>query len=204
MNIPSINVSSSSTVKVLRTKPVMITAGVGLVLIIVWLVAFFVPQGSQLGKYDSRITSLSAQQAQLEAKVAELKLTSKATPQLVALKKDYAELVPSTADVFNYFTLVSDTANKSHITVLSISPGSGLTPITGTSLSAITFTLNTTGTYDDTLYFIKAIYALPRLTVINSMTLGGGGPKTSRSSVLNETFGLTIFTSSQPAATAST
>jgi Tfp pilus assembly protein PilO len=181
----------------LKNRKIQMGAVGALVLIVVWLVAFFLPQGSQLAKYTTKEQTLQGQQALLEAKVAQLRKTSAATPQLLLLQAKYDAEVPSTTDVFNYFTLISNTATASHITLSSITPGTGPNPVPGTSLEGIGFTLNTTGSYDNMLSFIKAIYALPRLTVINAVSVSGGGQQTSRATVLSETFTLTIFTTAK-------
>ena len=62
--------------------------------------------------------------------------------------------------------------------------------------------MSVTGPYDNLLTFIKDIYGLPRLTQINALTISGGGPNTSRSTVLNMTATLTIFTTAKSTAAA--
>ena len=59
-------------------------------------------------------------------------------------------------------------------------------------------TLTVTGTYDNLLTLITNIYALPRLTDINSLTVHGGGPKTTRSTPLQATLDLATFTTTKP------
>jgi Tfp pilus assembly protein PilO len=186
------------TKELLKKRSVLLSIVIGVVIILVWTLAFFLPQGKQLSKYNTQAAKLQGTQAVLETRLAQLKATSAATPKLLLLKAKYAALVPPTPDVFNYFTLISNTAKASHVTLVSITPGVGGTLIPGTNLYGIGFTLNTTGSYDDTLYFIKAIYNLPRLTVINSMSLSGGGAKTTRSAPLTEAFSLTIFSTGKP------
>ena len=191
--------TASSTRAVLRSRPVFISLGVGLVVVLIWMMAFFLPQGKDLTKYQAQQQQLQTQQSQLEVQLAQLRATSKATPRLLALQAQYTDLVPPTADIYNYINLMSSTAAASGVHLVSITPSGTGTPVPGTSLQAIPVSLVTTGSYDSTLGFIKAVYNLPRLTVINSMTIAGGGPGTNRSTSLNETFSLTIYTSLKPA-----
>ncbi|HUZ11136.1 MAG TPA: type 4a pilus biogenesis protein PilO [Acidimicrobiales bacterium] len=191
--------TSSSTAAVVKSRPVLIALGVGLVVLLIWLLAFFLPQGKDLSKYHAQQQQLQTQQSQLEVQLAQLRATSKATPRLLALQAQYTNLVPPTADIYNYINLMSSTAAASGMHLVSITPSSTGTPVPGTSLQAIPVSLVTTGSYDSTLGFIKAVYALPRLTVVNSMSLTGGGPGTNRSTSLNESFSLTIYTTFKPA-----
>ena len=190
--------TSSSTLAVVRTRPVLISLAVGLVVLLIWALAFFLPQGKDLSKYRAQQQQLQTQQASLQAQLAQLRATSKATPKLLALQAEYTDLVPPTADIYNYINLMSSTAAANGMHLVSITPSSAGTPVPGTSLLQIPVSLVTSGSYDSTLGFIKAVYALPRLTVIDSMSLTGGGPGTNRSTSLNESFSLTIYTTSKP------
>jgi Tfp pilus assembly protein PilO len=60
-------------------------------------------------------------------------------------------------------------------------------------VSVIPVSISASGTYDQTLAFIKALYALPRLTVISSVDISGGGTQTTRSTALQSTYSLDIF-----------
>jgi hypothetical protein len=96
--------------------------------------------------------------------------------------------------------MVATTA-KAGVKLNTITTGSPGTATNG--ISAISISLSTTGTYDQTLNLIHLLNTLPRLTIIDDLTLQGGGPNTTRSTTLSETFALTIFTSNGtiPAAT---
>jgi Tfp pilus assembly protein PilO len=193
--------TSSSAITVLRNRTVMVSLIGCFTILVIWLFAFFIPQGSTLAKYTSQNQQLTAEQSQLEARVALLRATSKATPQLLQLESKYTKLIPPTADFYHYVTLITDTATANGVDLQSITPGTTGAPIAGTNLAGIPITLTTKATYDQTLSFIKAINNLSRLTVINGITLTGGGQKSSRSTVLQETINITIFTTGAAAPT---
>jgi Tfp pilus assembly protein PilO len=197
LNRPSFDIKSSSIVAVLKNRTVMIALVAGLFVVLIWFVAFFSPQGKDLTKYKAQESQLQTQQAALQAQLTQLRATSNAAPQLEALQSAYVNLIPTTADIYNYINLMSTTATSAGVHLVSITPSSAGTPVAGTSLQAIPISLITTGTYDTTLAFIKSIYSLPRLTVINSMTLAGGGPGTNRGTSLSETYSLTIYTTAK-------
>lgn len=60
--------------------------------------------------------------------------------------------------------------------------------------------LTVKGPYDSLLNLIKSIYSMPRLTDINDLAVKGGGPGTNRSTPLQATLDLVIFSSAQPPA----
>jgi Tfp pilus assembly protein PilO len=166
---------------------------VALVVVLIWLFAFFIPQGNKINTLNTQETLLLAKQAALEAQVAALQKTSEATPQLLALEAAFAVAVPPTPDTYTYLTTMVATTAKAGVKLSTISTGSPGSPTDG--VSSISVTLSTSGTYDQTLTFIHLLNTLPRLTIINSLALQGGGPGTNRESQLTESFALTIFTS---------
>jgi Tfp pilus assembly protein PilO len=72
------------------------------------------------------------------------------------------------------------------------------TAVASGNVAIVPVTVSVRGTYDQTLAFIKALYALPRLTVISSIQISGGGTDTNRSTQLSDEFDLDIF--AQPVA----
>jgi Tfp pilus assembly protein PilO len=195
--------ATSPVSTLLKDRRVIIACGSALVLALVWLIGFFLPQGKDLSKYQAQQEQLGSQQSSLEAQLTQLRATSKAVPQLLSLQSQLDGLIPPTADIYNYITLMSNTASATGVRLVSITPTTTGAEVTGTDLQAIPISLSTSGSYDDTLGFVKALYALPRLTVINSIAITGGGPGTNRSSSLNESYSLTIYTSA-PVMTAAT
>jgi Tfp pilus assembly protein PilO len=188
----------STTLDALKNRTVIICIAVGLLVVVIWLVAFFLPQGSKLSKLNAKEQTLQTQVTAGNAKVAALKKQALNTPALQAMQKQLSTAVPATADIFNYITALQNTATAAGVTVSNLSPSQPeLT--TGESFATIAVGMSITGTYDETLAFIKGLYALPRLTSINSIDFAGGGPGTSRSTPLNTSFSLTAYTSAKPA-----
>jgi len=190
----------SNTLDALKNRTVIIGIVVALVVVVIWLVAFFLPQGSKLSKLDAKEKTLQTQVTAGNAKVAALKKEALNTPALLAMQKQLSAAVPPTPDIFNYITALQTTATAAGVTVSNLSPSQPSLG-TGATFATIGVTMAITGTYDQTLAFIKGIYALPRLTSINSVAFGGGGPGTNRGSPLNTSFSLTAYTSAKPATT---
>ena len=196
--------SPRATMKQLtHSRTLVIAIVVTLVVVLVWLVAFFNPQGHKLSGLQTQEQQAQSEQLQLESQLAILRADSKESPVLRALSQKLSAAVPS-SDGGNYVylgTTLPDTATAAGVHIESISPG---TPVPAGSVSVTPISVATQGTYDQTLAFIKALYALPRLTVVTNLQLGGGGPGTTRGTVLQETIDLDIFAQASPSAATKT
>lgn len=183
-----------------HSRTVVIAAIVALVVALVWVLAFFEPQGHKLTNLHLSEEEAQSEQLQLEAQLNRLRADSKQSPQLEALSQKLDAAVPADTGIYEYLgTTLPDTAQAAGVGILSISPSS---TITSGSVAITPISLSTKGTYDQTLAFIKALYSLPRLTVVTSLNLSGGGPGTNRGTVLQETINLDIF--AQASSTSST
>ena len=178
--------------KTLRSPIVLISVAVAFVIVLIWLFAFFLPQGKKLSTLNTQEATLEQEQAQLEAQLAQLKKTSEATPQLLALQAAFNVAVPPSADTYTYITTMVATCNQAGVTLNSITTGSPGAATNG--IDPITVSLSTAGTYDQALKLIQLLNKLPRLTIINSVSMTGGGPNTTRTTKLTESFSLSIFT----------
>jgi Tfp pilus assembly protein PilO len=197
-----VNVPSSVSAALRRT-PVLIAIGVAVVVVIVWLLAYFLPQGHKLSTLKDQNQSLQQQVAAGNAKVTQLQKTFQHTSEIEALDQKMAEYVPSTSNVFkttaNYTSLLSTAVATAHMTLTSVSPSGS--SAAGKSFMVIPVTLIATGTYDDLLQLIHDVYTLPRLTDIKSLSITGGGPGTNRGTDLKVTLSLQAFTTTATAGT---
>jgi Tfp pilus assembly protein PilO len=186
----------------LRRTPVVVAVVIAVVVVIVWLLAFFLPQGSKISTLDTKQQTLEQQVAQGNAKVARLKHTFQHAPQLRAMSAKLEADVPATTDIYNYIDSLSTTAAASNVKLTSVSPGAATQTSTGSPFTAIPVSMVVKGTYDHLLSLITNIYALPRLTDIDSVSISGGGPGTSRTTTLIATLSLEAFTTAKPPAPA--
>lgn len=179
--------------KALRSPVIVIGVVVALVVVLVWLLAFFIPQGHKLNTLSTQESALEVKQSALEARLAVLEKTATATPQLLQLQNDFAVAVPPLPNTYTYITTMVGTTGQAGVKLISIT--TGVPGSASNGIAPIQVQLATTGTYDQTLTLIHLLNVLPRLTIINSMDLNGGGPSSTRSSQMTENFSLTIFTS---------
>jgi len=188
-------------IDVVRTTPVLVAIVVALVVVVVWLLAFFLPQGSKLSKLDTQETALRQQVQQGNARVAALQREALTAPKLQAELAKLKAYVPATPDEFTYPSILKAAVSAAGAHFVSVTIGSEALPVAGSSpgsFTVIPVTLDVTGTYDQLLSLVTRIYALPRLTDIPTMDITGGGPGTNRSTALTADLGLQTFTSAKP------
>lgn len=187
----------TSSLDVLKNRTVLISIVVALLVVVIWLVAFFLPEGSKLSKLNTQEQTLQTQVAAGNAKVAALKREALNTPALEAMSHQLSAAVPSTADIFNYITSLQNAATAAGVTVNTLSPTQP-SATTGQSFSTIAVQMDVTGTYDQILAFIKGLYGLPRLTSIESVAINGGGPTSNRGTLLTSAMALAAYTAAKP------
>jgi Tfp pilus assembly protein PilO len=188
---------NTEVVAALRQRKVLIAAAVGLVVLLIWLVAVFVPEGHKLAAVNAQTQQAQTQQSALQDRLARLKAYSKQSAEFEALSQRLTAAVPATSDVYDYITAISNAAAATGMQVSSVDPS---LPTTDGNVAVVPVTVGAMGSYDQTLAFIKALYALPRLTIITQVSISGGGNGTGRSTGLTDQFALDIL--AQPAALA--
>jgi hypothetical protein len=65
INIRSVRKPSASTLAVLRNRQVVLSMVAAVVLVLIWALAFFLPQGRTLSKYQTQEQQLQWEQSQL-------------------------------------------------------------------------------------------------------------------------------------------
>lgn len=177
-------------------RSVLVALGAVAVLV-AWILAFYLPQTHKLTALNTQRATLQSTVTTDEAHLERVKTEAQHVTQIRAMYNEFEGYVPSTESLYPYIHTISSAAKATGVTITSLSPGT-LSTATGTAYSAIPITASVRGTYDHLLAFIKRLYDLPRLTDVNSFSISGGGPRTSRSTVLSATFELAIFTSQRP------
>lgn len=188
---------SSPTVTILRRPKVLLAVAGVLVVVLVWVLAFFLPQGHKLSSLQADEQNLQAEVNAGNARVARLRVESQHSSQIQAMVKKLESYAPATSDI-SYISVLSNAAKATGVTVTSLGPGTPVA-VSGSPFDSIPISATVNGTYDNLLGFIKAVYQLPRLTDIDSVQVSGGGPKSNRAATLTANFQLEIFTSTKTA-----
>lgn len=182
-----------------RRTPVLIAIVVALIIVVIWLFAYFLPQGHDLSTLQAKEATLQEQLTAGNAKVAKLRHTFQHASQFQSLEQKMAGYVPSTPNVFkttaNYTSLLSSTVASAHMSLTSVSPGGS--SVSGKTFTVIPVSLIVKGTYDNLLQLVHDLYTLPRLTDIKALSITGGGPGTNRTTTLSATLSLETFTTAK-------
>src|ERR1017187_4865244 len=181
---------NTEVLAVLRQRKVLIAAGIGLVVLLIWLVAVFSPEGHKLAAVNEKTQQAQTQQTALQDRLARLKAYSKESAQFEALSQRLTAAIPPTTDVYDYITAISDAASATGVKVTSVNPSPA---VSSGNVAVVPVTVALTGSYDQTLAFIKAIYALPRLTVTTQLSITGGGAASNRSTGLTSQLSMDIL-----------
>jgi len=181
---------NSELLGVLRQRKVVISAAVALLVLLIWLLAVFNPESHKLGSVNADVQAAQTEQASLQSRLDKLRTYSKESAQFEALAQQLNAAVPATGDFYDYITTISNAASATGVKVASLSPA----PATADgNVAVIPVAIAASGTYAQTLAFIKALDALPRLTVITNISMSGGGNSTNRSTVLSDQFSVDIL-----------
>jgi Tfp pilus assembly protein PilO len=184
------NRPSPEVIAIVRQRKVLLPAVGALLVALIWVVAVFDPQGHKLATVNANVQAAQNQQYALQARLDRLKIYSKESAKFEALAARLSTAVPSSTGVYDYITALSNAASAAGLKIGSIGPGPA---VADGKVAAIPIVVAASGTYSQTLAFVQALYALPRLTVIEQLSITGGGAGTSRSTILTDQFNLDIF-----------
>ncbi|MDA8400315.1 MAG: type 4a pilus biogenesis protein PilO [Actinomycetota bacterium] len=202
-----------------RTTAISWLTGVVIVIgVIAWVFAFFLPEGNHLSNLRQRTTSLYGRKGELQAQLTSLQRLA-AWENSVAGKNMASMLkqeIPSGPNMAVFLTEISNLAHQQSVQVTSISPSPATSqPVGGAASSTsappyltIPVSMSLSGTYPDIFAFIQDLYSLPRLLVINSMSLSSStsgasvitssGGKPTGAALMTASLTTDIFTTAQP------
>lgn len=171
-----------------------LVALVGVVVLVAWLLAFFLPESHKLHSLDAERTSLQSNVVADQARLHHVKEEAQHVTEIKAMYERLEGYAPSTERLYTYIHTISAAAKSAGVKITSLNAG-GITAVTGSPYSALPISAAVNGTYDQLLAFLKGLYALPRLTDVNSVSVSGGGPRSNQASRLSVSLQLAIFTS---------
>lgn len=163
----------------------LITLAAAIVLLVLWFLLLWGPQGGRLDDARERQDAAEAQNQSLELRLARLQAAQTQAPELMADLDRLRRAVPDDPQLAEFILDANDAASEAGVDFLSISPGA---PTVGGALPpVITLNISVSGEYFSVLDYLDRLDDLPRIVVIDSLTLtpgdeGGGaaaGPELS-------------------------
>ena len=169
-------------------RRLLIPVGVGALVLIVWFVALWSPQGSALSDARKRKNTALQQGATLRDQLARLQQARAAQPLKQSQLETLRIAIPDDPNLAQFILDANDAATKAGIEFLSISPTPPATQSQGTTAPPpapgstsgatpvpIKMAMTVSGGYFQVLDFINRLNRLPRIVVVDTLGLTGSG-----------------------------
>lgn len=174
----------------MRRRPIIIGAVAAVVVVVVWLVALWGPQGSAITRARNKAKAAEEERDAAADRLHRLQATQQddrlARGQLERLRA----AIPDDPGLAGFFLDATDAASRAGVQLVSIAPtppsaptATGATGAAGASSGAgtaagpvpILVTMTLSGGYFQVLDFVNRINGLPRIVVVDGLTITGGG-----------------------------
>jgi Tfp pilus assembly protein PilO len=166
------------------------TGGAVLVIALIAVSAYILPEGKKVSAANANKITLQAQQTTLQAQITGLEHESRQEPKNCSTLRQDLTLVPATPTVDLFLHQISQLATNSGTATPSVGISSAGTPGTGPAAGGaetVGIDLAVSGTYRQVLNFLNGldnVHSLQRLYAVSSVTVTGNNASgTSSSSV---------------------
>lgn len=178
--------SSRNTQRMIAIFVVFLTT----VAVVGWFVLFQRPALAQIETLEEQLRAVNADLSraqQISRSLPELRST---VEQLERSRSDFLQQLPTTRDVASVIDTLYLAAERSSVTLSSVNQGGGQGGVSG--VAPIGFSLNATGTWANTLFFLNHVENLQQFTKIHNVSFSGGG--SSADPELTVSFNLSVYT----------
>jgi len=151
-------------------RAVLIAFGAAALLLVMWFLLLWGPQGGRLSDADDRQTAAEAENSSLELRLARLRASQERATELMADLEELRRAVPDEPELAQFILDANEAASEAGVDFLSISPGvpelsDPLLPPT------IALAISVTGGYFEVLDYLDRLTDLPRIVVIDDLSL---------------------------------
>jgi hypothetical protein len=170
--------------------------GAALIIALITLSAWILPEGHKVSSANSERATLLAQQTSLQAQISALEHESAREPKDCSDLRQDLTLVPGSPTVDLFLHQISQLATNSGTATPSVTIAASGASGTGTSsggADSVGIQLQISGTYQQALNFLNGldnVHSLQRLYSVSSVTLTGGGVASSSASATTYTLTL--------------
>ena len=174
--------------------------GGALLLLAVWFLFLWGPQGNKLSDAKKRTTTAEAQNSQLQLRLARLQAAQKGAPELMATGEALRRAIPATPDLAQFILDANDAATAAGVDFLSISPAPPVPP-PGAGPAEVHLQIAVTGSYAEVIDYLDRLDDLPRLVVVDTLGLTPGATEGGAADDLSVAITARMFTTAVPATT---
>ena len=164
----------------MNRRSLLIGVGAAFLVLLIWYFLLWSPRGNAIADAKSRQQTAADAAFELEARLNQLRDAQRNEAATRAQIARLQEAIPEEANLAQFILDANDAATRSGIDFLSIAPtppaaGTAVDPATGQPLagspSQIALTVNITGGYFQVLDFVNRLTDLPRIVVIDGLSV---------------------------------
>lgn len=155
----------------MNRRVLLIAGGAAGALLILWFLLLWGPQGGKLQDAEDRQDAAESANSALELRLSRLQAAQARATELIADRDDLRRAVPDEPELAQFILDANDIATTAGVAFLSISPGQpsfadtpGLPPV-------ITLNVSVRGTYESVIEYLRLLEDLPRVVVVDSLSL---------------------------------
>jgi Tfp pilus assembly protein PilO len=152
-----------------RTVAVGVAAAV--VIVAAWWLFFFAPVRNDTTKANKDVDAAKAETRDLEVKNKQLEDLQRHAPQIKADRDRLRHAVPETPELGTFIQQLNQLAADTGVKWVSVGPQQ---PSAGTASGTTQLSISVEGGYFEVLDYINRLESLPRLVVVDQLSVGGG------------------------------
>lgn len=147
-----------------------VAAGVLAAVLIVaaWWMFLFSPARSDANKVESQVKAAKAKSLSLETEQKQLEDLEQRAPQIQADRDRLRNAVPDQPELASFIEQANQLGTDTGVTWVSVSPSE---PSAGTAAGTVTVALEVTGGYYQVLDYLNRLESIPRLVVVDQVSL---------------------------------
>lgn len=184
-------------------RVIIVAVAAAALLLVLWFLLLWGPEGGQLEDARDREDAAEVQNAALELRLQRLQAAQEQAPQLTARLDRLRRAVPDDPQLAEFILDANHAASEAGVEFLSISPG---VPSAGDGVlpPIIRLDINVSGEYFSVLDYLDRLDDLPRIVVVDAVTLTPGGAAAAAGPELAVSISGRMFATSAPQVTSTT
>jgi Tfp pilus assembly protein PilO len=152
----------------MNRKPALISAAVGVGVILIMLVGLISPKASQVRNKQKEIQGATQEQTTLQTQLEQLQAAQKDAPKDRKRLAALATQIPPSADLPGLIRLLDGTADKAGVDFASIAPGQ---PTPEGDITTIPVQITVKGTFFAVDQYLYLLEKLPRVSKVTTLTV---------------------------------
>lgn len=159
-------------------RRLLVVGGVAAAVLAAWFLLLWSPKGDQLTQAEERTATAELEADNLELRLARLLAAEKNSVALTATADRLEEAVPGEAAVADFILQANEAATESGVDFVSVTPAPPATSTVPGVAAEVKLSIQATGGYYRMLDYLERLLALPRIVVLDSVSVtpSGDGP----------------------------